>query len=180
MRLSKNFSLSEFTESETASVRGISNRPTAKQIENLRWMCQNVLQPIRDHYRTPLKISSGFRNAELNRAVGGVEDSYHRCLGYNAAADFSIPGVPIRKLFQYISSANLPYTKLILEFDRWIHIAIERPKRAALVAEKVNGKTRYRVYRTVLTIEEPMSYWEKIKQFWRELKEAWDCLFKQC
>ena len=154
MQLSKNFSLAEFLRSETAVKKGIDNKPTVKQIENIRWMCLHVLQPIRAHFGKPMKITSGFRNAELNRAVGGVENSYHRCLGYNAAADFKIEGVPVKTLFNYIAASDLPYTKVILEFDNWVHIAVDRPRNTALIAEKIGGKVRYRVYQAAkVTLE---------------------------
>ena len=63
MNLSRNFTLSELTKSDTAIRRGINNNPNAEQIEKLK-LCENILQPVRDHFGR-VKITSGFRSAEL-------------------------------------------------------------------------------------------------------------------
>ena len=51
MQLSRNFSkLEEFTKSDTAIRKGIDNNPNADQIEKLKLLCENILQPVRDHF----------------------------------------------------------------------------------------------------------------------------------
>jgi zinc D-Ala-D-Ala carboxypeptidase len=60
MKLSKNFSLKELTASQTAVRKGIDNNPNEDQIDALQKLCENVLQPIRDQYATPVTVSSGF------------------------------------------------------------------------------------------------------------------------
>ena len=72
MKLSKNFTLRELTESTTATRLGIDNSPDAQQISNLAELCENVLQPIRDRIGKPIRVTSGFRNIETNRAMWGV------------------------------------------------------------------------------------------------------------
>ena len=73
MNLSANFTLLELTKSEAAIRLDIDNTPNEEQIESLRLLCENILQPVRDHFGKPVRISSGFRCAELNSspAVGG-------------------------------------------------------------------------------------------------------------
>ena len=71
MKLSDNFYLSEFLKSNVATRRNISNDPNSEQIKQMQILCQNLLQPIRDDLG-PLRINSGFRSMELNRAIGGA------------------------------------------------------------------------------------------------------------
>ena len=62
MNLSRNFTLSELTKSDTAIRRGINNNPNAEQIEKLKALCENILQPVRDHFGR-VKVTSGYRSA---------------------------------------------------------------------------------------------------------------------
>jgi zinc D-Ala-D-Ala carboxypeptidase len=81
MKLTQNFSLSELTRSQTATRKGIVNQPNDEQLANLVALCENVLQPIRDHFGTSVRISSGLRVPELNAAIGGSTTSDH-CRGW--------------------------------------------------------------------------------------------------
>jgi zinc D-Ala-D-Ala carboxypeptidase len=81
MKLTQNFSLSELTRSQTATRRGIDNQPNDEQLANLVALCECVLQPIRDHFKTSVRISSGLRVPELNAAIGGSTTSDH-CTWY--------------------------------------------------------------------------------------------------
>ena len=78
MKLTKNFSLEEMYRSDTAQRCGIDNKPqTEEVVENLRALCTEVLQPLRDHLGKPVVVSSGYRCKDLNKKVGGVENSQH-------------------------------------------------------------------------------------------------------
>ena len=66
MKLSKNFSLAELTKSQTAERMGLENNPSEDETENLRILCERVLQPVRDHFNHTVTISSGFRNEILS------------------------------------------------------------------------------------------------------------------
>lgn len=123
MELSKNFHLSEFLISQTASRLQLDNTPTNAVIKNLKLLCENILQPVREHYQKPVIISSGYRSPAVNRAVGGSSRSQHR---FGQAADFTIPSVDNWDLAQWIWK-NLNYDQLILEFytggnSGWIHV----------------------------------------------------------
>ena len=85
MKLSKNFSLKEMTASQTAERKGINNNPNDDQITALQKLCENILQPVRDHYATPVTVSSGFRSEELCVAIGSSVNSQH---AKGQAADF--------------------------------------------------------------------------------------------
>jgi zinc D-Ala-D-Ala carboxypeptidase len=148
MNLRTNFSLHELTKSETALRMGFDNTPDEETTENLRLLCEKVLQPVRDHYGKGVKVNSGYRSPESNSAVGGSKTSDH-CKGM--AADIEIPGVANADLAQWIMD-NLDYTQLILEFytpgipdSGWVHVSYDPAnlKKQELTATKVAGKTQY-------------------------------------
>lgn len=148
MQLSEHFSLSEFIKSQTALRKGIRNNPGPRQIEAMRALCTNVLEPARAHFGKPIKISSGYRSPALNRAIGGSSSSDH-CKG--RAADFEISGVPNYELARWIED-NCNYRQLILEFytpgepnSGWVHCAYAGPpfKNQELTAVKRRGRTQY-------------------------------------
>ena len=88
MRLSANFTLAEFTKSQTATRKGLDNTPGAEHLENAKELFQNVVQPIRDNFGVTV-INSGYRGPALNEAVGGSSKSQH-CKG--EAVDIECPG----------------------------------------------------------------------------------------
>jgi len=148
MNLSANFSLHEMCKSETAIRMGFDNTPDEEATENLRLLCEKVLQPVRDHYGKGVKVNSAYRSPESNAAVGGSKTSDH-CKGM--AADIEIPGVANADLAQWIMD-NLEYTQLILEFytpgipdSGWVHVSYDpnNLKKQELTATKVAGKTTY-------------------------------------
>lgn len=147
-QLTANFSLHELTKSETALRMGFDNTPDDEATENLRLLCEKVLQPVRDHYGKGVKVNSAYRSPESNAAVGGSKTSDH-CKGM--AADIEIPGVANADLAQWIMD-NLDYTQLILEFytpgipdSGWVHVSYDpnNLKNQELTATKVAGKTQY-------------------------------------
>ena len=149
MKLTENFTLSEMVKSETALRHGLDNTPGDTEIANLKRLTENVLQPIRNHYRTGVKVNSGFRHPEVNAAVGGSKTSDH-CRGQ--AADIEIPGVANADLATWISK-NLKFTQLILEFytpgipdSGWVHVSYDPAnlKCQVMTAMKENGKTVYK------------------------------------
>ena len=82
MKLSKNFTYEELCHSGVAERKGLKNRPKTKEeervvIENLKALCMEVLQPLRDYLGKPVVISSGYRSEEVDRMVGGVKGSQH-------------------------------------------------------------------------------------------------------
>jgi len=149
MNLSQNFNLDELCRSQIAIDCGIDNTPDSDAIvENLKLLCEKVLQPIRDHYGKPVKVSSGYRSEEINTLARGSRVSDH-ILGF--AADIEIPGVPNAELAQWVLD-NLDYTQVILEFytpgvpdSGWVHVSYKSDnlKKEALTATKVAGKTTY-------------------------------------
>jgi zinc D-Ala-D-Ala carboxypeptidase len=148
MNLSKNFTLSEMTKSETALRKDMVNDPLDRELGNLIALAQEVLQPVRDHYGVGVKVNSGYRSPDVNAAVGGSRTSDH-CKGM--AADIEIPGIANAVLAEYIKD-NLKFTQLILEFytqgipdSGWVHVSYDSDnlKCQVLTAVKQNGKTVY-------------------------------------
>ena len=89
MKLSEHLDLSEITRSDTAKRKGISNQPTPEHLENFKKLAENIFEPIRNHFKEPIFISSGYRSKELNTAVGGSLTSQH-CSG--EAIDIDMDG----------------------------------------------------------------------------------------
>lgn len=77
IRITDNFYFEEFVESATATRLNIDNHPDREQCQNLLTLCEEVLQPARRKWGKPMVITSGFRSKALNKAVGGVWNSYH-------------------------------------------------------------------------------------------------------
>ena len=124
MSLTKNFSLIELTKSQTATRKGIDNTPSTEHQDNLKSLCEMILQPIRDHFECVVSISSGYRSPELCTAIGSKITSQHAS---GCAADFEIFGVSNKVLADYIDE-NLDYDQLILEYwnesdpnSGWVH-----------------------------------------------------------
>jgi hypothetical protein len=155
MKLSEHLDLSEVTRSETAKRKGISNMPTEAHIANFKLLAEKVFQPIREHFRCPIHISSGYRSKELNAAIGGSLTSQH-CQG--EAIDIDMDGTPHgvtnRMVFDYIKD-NLEFDQLIYEFGDsnnpdWVHVSYEstgKQRKQILKAIRVNGKTSYTNYK---------------------------------
>ena len=148
MQLSRNFSLQELTKSDTAIRKGIDNEPNADQIDKLKALCENILQPVRDQFGR-VKVTSGYRSPELCMAIGSSVNSQH---ARAEAADFECVGVDNAELFDWIKN-NLSPDQLILEFytpgepnSGWIHCSwVEGTPRASyLHAYKSEGKTKYK------------------------------------
>ena len=141
MKLSKNFSLKEMTASQTAERKGINNNPNDDQITALQKLCENILQPVRDHYATPVTVSSGFRSVALCEAIGSKATSQH---AKGQAADFEVPGVDNYELALWIAD-NLPYDQLILEYysggnSGWIHCSyVPNGRKQKLTIDNYHG-----------------------------------------
>jgi zinc D-Ala-D-Ala carboxypeptidase len=155
MKLSEHLDLSEVVRSESAKRKGISNMPTPEHIANFKILAEKVFEPIREHFRCPIHISSGYRSKELNAAIGGSLTSQH-CSG--EAIDIDMDGTPNgvtnRMVFDYIKD-NLEFDQLIYEFGDsnnpdWVHVSYEttgKQRKQILKAIRVNGKTSYTNYK---------------------------------
>ena len=124
-----NFTLEEFLTSDTARKKRIENYPTWDAVDNLTELVSTIIQPLRTAWGSGIKITSGFRCPELNKAVKGSETSVHM---RGMAADM----VPLNGQFakftlfiqDFLTRNNIPFDQLLIESnsrgDRWIHIGI--------------------------------------------------------
>jgi putative chitinase len=151
MQLSEHFNLKEFTKSETAIRKRIDNTPNAEHAQNLKNVCEKILEPVRRHFGKPVRINSGYRGPALNAAVGGSGKSQH-CNG--EAVDFEIDGLPNPDLAKWVAE-NCEFDQIILEFydpkegpnSGWVHASYtskgqNRKQKLTAVTEK--GKTVYK------------------------------------
>ena len=148
MQMSRNFSLQELIKSDTAIRMGINNNPSAEQMEKLKALCENILQPVRDHFGR-VKVTSCFRSVDLCLAIKSSANSQH---AKAEAADFEVMGTDNAELADWIYK-NLDFDQLILEFytpgepnSGWIHCSYtpNQPRKQFLHAYKLEGKTKYK------------------------------------
>ena len=118
----KYFTMFELEYSTTAVSKGIKNEPTVLVEENLRALVEKVLDPLRAALGMPITVNSGYRNAELNRAVGGMWNSQHM---KGQAADVTTGNCfDNRRLFIWAQEMSLPFDQLIIyENDAFVHIS---------------------------------------------------------
>lgn len=157
MKLSKNFSLNEFLKSNVATRRNISNEPTSEGITQMQILCQELLQPIRSGLG-PLRINSGWRSIELNKALGGayrvVNGKYkatsQHCKGQAADLKYmdSEGCVDNQQIWDFVLDSGLEFDQMINEFDwTWIHISFNKGKNRNQLLEAYrgsDGKTKYK------------------------------------
>ena len=125
-KLSEHFSLYEMIYSETAVSHHIDNMPNETETENLKYLCEKILEPLRQHFGV-VRINSGFRCPKLNQRIGGVGNSQHQ---FGQAADIRCSNKDIaRKYFDFITN-HCQYDQLLFEYRRggsfWIHVSLKR------------------------------------------------------
>ena len=140
MKLSTNFKLNEFTYSKTADEYNVSNAPTKTAVINLKLLCNNILQPLRNYLNKPIFISSGFRSEEVNALVGGTINSQHL---RGQACDFYVKNLTPFDIAKAVMDLNLDFDQMILYPD-FVHISYTNIKtrenrRQLLYNQSYNG-----------------------------------------
>ena len=145
MKLSEHFSLDELTFSQTAIRNGWENIPSVEVLDNLKRLCGEGLEPLRDFIGKPITITSGYRNLRLNKAIGSKDSSYHT---KGLAADIIIKGMSVEQLMRAVIQSDIEFQQVILEFPNpdgtggWVHFAIpalgQKPKMEKLIIDR-NG-----------------------------------------
>jgi zinc D-Ala-D-Ala carboxypeptidase len=130
--LSKHFSLRELTSSSLAARHGIDNTPTQEVILELAALCEFVLEPVREHFDSPIHVNSGYRSDSVNKLAGGAARSQHV---KGQAADFEVSGHDNLEVAHWLEQSDLEFDQLILEcyvpgdpHSGWIHAAHRRDK----------------------------------------------------
>ena len=123
--ISKHITLQEATESATALRMGIKNVPNEVELDTMKYVAENLFEPIREWYDKPIKVNSFFRCVALNKAVKGSLTSGH-VLGNS----IDISGgnkVENKKIFDFIKTSGLDFDQVINEYDfTWIHISLKK------------------------------------------------------
>lgn len=146
MQLSASFWLHEFLVSQSAARAGRKIIPTDSDVANLRRLCVDILQPLRDDLQRPVVITSGLRPEWLNTLIGGSKSSAHR---FGRAADFHVVGMSPLEVCQRVEQLQLPVDQCIHEFppNGWTHVGIAAdgtvPRWQYLTARSVKGRTAY-------------------------------------
>ncbi|GJG35778.1 D-Ala-D-Ala carboxypeptidase family metallohydrolase [Prevotella lacticifex] len=144
--------LEELIRSEHATAAGIDNTPDAASLAHLKELVENMLQPIRDAYGKGIKVSSAYRNKQLNKLVGGAATSSHM---YGYAADIKPVDGNMKALQRIVMewSKTHNFDQIIIEqpinfVASWIHIGWKRgtsgvQRKNILYAKKINGRWNY-------------------------------------
>lgn len=150
--ISKHISFKEAVKSNTATRLNLKNKPSEYHISNMVGIAVNIFEPLRKYVGGAIKINSMFRSEDLNTAIGGSITSQH-CEGRALDLDDIYGHKTNAEMFHYIKD-NLNFDQLIWEFGddknpSWIHVSYvskEENRNRCLRAEKINGKTSYRLY----------------------------------
>lgn len=153
MKISEHLDLSELTRSDSAKRNGISNMPTPEHIENFKKLAENVFEKIRNYFGKPIRISSGYRSAALNKITKGASTTSQHSTGEAIDIDMDNTDITNKEVFDYIKD-NLSFDQLIWEFGTdknpdWVHVSYEstgKQRKQVLKAVKVNGATKYIPY----------------------------------
>ena len=143
-RLSPHFKLREFEKSQIADRYEIDNTVKDEEVyNNLILLCENILEPIRNHYGVPFSPNSGYRCLKLNRKLGSSDKSQHT---RGQACDIEIPTVSNYELGIWIRD-NLDYDTVLLEFYKedvpssgWVHVSYVSEKKNRQRSLKFDGK----------------------------------------
>lgn len=144
MKLSQDFNLSEFTVTST----GLANNPGPREVENILQLVVNVLQPLRNYLKRPIRITSGYRSPEVNKKIGGAGSSQHLS---GQAADFVIDGLTNQQIIDAIKHLRLPYDQLIdeqLKGKKWVHVSYSDLKNRGeflTARDSASGGTDYKM-----------------------------------
>ena len=126
--MTKNFKLSEFLRSDTASRYKIDNKPNEEQLGNLSFVAEQ-LEIIRSYYNKPILISSGLRTKKLNDLLKGSKTSQHM---QGLAVDINLKTKNENKIFfnlvnKLIQEKKIKVYQLIDEYGyKWVHIGFSQ------------------------------------------------------
>lgn len=140
-KLSENFTLGEMIASDTAKKLGIDNTPNLLAIYRLEELCKNLLQPIRDAWGKPIKVTSGYRCYRLNRAVGGSPTSAHP-LGW--AVDIKPASGSYKEFEEFVINFLKEHPEI--KFDQAIRETSGKSKWLHLGFKNGAGKQRMQVF----------------------------------
>ena len=149
--ISKHISYKEGVYSITAIRKGIDNEPNEEQLSNMKLVAEKIFEPVRTHFKVPIKVNSFFRSPDLNKAIGGSTKSQH-CKGQAIDIDDTYGKIKNSDIYWWIKD-NLDFDQMIWEFGNndnpdWVHVSYVSPdknRNRCLKAYREDGKTKYMV-----------------------------------
>ena len=149
--ISKHISYKEGVYSITAIRKGIDNEPNEEQLSNMKLVAEKIFEPVRTHFKVPIKVNSFFRSPDLNKAIGGSTKSQH-CKGQAIDIDDTYGKATNADMYWWIKE-NLDFDQMIWEFGNndnpdWVHVSYVSPdknRNRCLKAYRDDGKTKYMV-----------------------------------
>ena len=149
--ISKHISYKEGVYSVTAIRKGIDNEPNEEQLSNMKLVAEKIFEPVRTHFKVPIKVNSFFRSPDLNKAIGGSTKSQH-CKGQAIDIDDTYGKATNAEMYWWIKE-NLDFDQMIWEFGNndnpdWVHVSYVSPdknRNRCLKAYRDDGKTKYMV-----------------------------------
>ena len=152
MKISKHITYAEAIHSNTAKRKGIDNTPNPTQVENMKLIAQQIFEPLREYVGGPIKITSMYRSASLNEALGGSSSTSQHLKGQAMDLDDVYGNKSNAEMYHWIKE-NLSFDNLIWEFGtdmnpNWIHVSYvskEDNRNKCLKAYKEKGKTKYKI-----------------------------------
>ena len=128
--ISKHISYKEGVYSVTAIRKGIDNEPNEEQLSNMKLVAEKIFEPVRTHFKVPIKVNSFFRSPDLNRAIGGSTKSQH-CKGQAIDIDDTYGKIKNSDIYWWIKE-NLDFDQMIWEFGNndnpdWVHVSYVSP-----------------------------------------------------
>ena len=150
-KISEHISYIEATKSNTAMRLDIDNTPQPYEITNMHGLAANIFEPLREWVGGPIKINSFFRCTDLNRAIGGSNNSQH-CQGRAIDIDDTYNYKTNAEMYRWIKQ-NLDFDQMIWEFGTkdnpdWVHVSYVSPnenRNRCLLAKRVNGRAVYSI-----------------------------------
>lgn len=138
-KITEHFTLEELTRTDHREFDNTPDQTARENLERLALLLEQVREVVKGR---PIIINSGYRSAEVNKAVGSKESSQHR-LG--CAADIRVLGFTPNQVVKAVIAANLPYDQVIREFDSWTHISVPNtkdmtPRRQALIIDRTGTR----------------------------------------
>ena len=137
----KFFTLPELCTSEKAKALGIVNVPDFEDIPKLLYLCEHVLDPLREAWGKPLKVTSAFRTPALNTAIGGAKNSQHMCEGPWAAVDLDPGDLEQVKALAAVAKRVCIWDQLLIEGvggGSWLHVSIRMDGKNRLECKNIS------------------------------------------
>jgi len=149
--ISDHITYAEATKSQTATRKNIKNIPNEEELANMKLLAEKCFEPLRNWLGKPIAITSFFRSARLNKAIGGSATSQH-CKGQAMDIDADIfGGITNIEIFNWLRE-RVNFDQLIAEGwnektqdYKWVHVSYDpvRNRKQCLKAKFSNGKVSY-------------------------------------